>query len=56
MVIDMNEVQVRALEQVRQVVAGTQVLEFRQAESDAKLIPESEKTLARPPIRRQTSG
>ena len=34
MVIDMNEGQVRTLEQVRQVVAGTQALEFRQAEDD----------------------
>jgi transposase InsO family protein len=35
MVIDMNETQVRTLEQVRQVVAGTQALEFRRAEDDA---------------------
>jgi len=35
MVIDMNEAQVRTLEQVRQVVAGTQALEFRPAEDDA---------------------
>ena len=34
MVIDMNEGQVRTLEQVRQVVAGTQALEFRRAEDD----------------------
>ena len=34
MVIDMNEGQVRTLEQVRQVMAGTQVLEFRRAEDD----------------------
>ena len=34
MVIDMNEAQVRTLEQVRQVVAGTQALEFRGAEDD----------------------
>ena len=34
MVIDMNEAQVRTLEQVRQVVAGTQALEFRWAEDD----------------------
>ena len=34
MVIDMNEAQVRTLEQVRQVVAGTQALEFRRAEDD----------------------
>jgi transposase InsO family protein len=36
MVIDMDEAQVRTLEQVRQVVAGTQALEFRRAEDDAK--------------------
>jgi transposase InsO family protein len=35
MVIDMNEAQVRTLEQVRQVVGGTQALEFRRAENDA---------------------
>ncbi len=34
MVIDMNEAQVRSLEQVRQVLAGTQSLEFRRAEDD----------------------
>ena len=34
MVIDMNEAQVCTLEQVRQVVAGTQALEFRRAEDD----------------------
>ena len=34
MVIDMNEGQVRTLEQVRQVLEGTQALEFRQAEDD----------------------
>ena len=34
MVIDMNEAQVRTLEQVRQVVGGTQALEFRRAEDD----------------------
>jgi hypothetical protein len=34
MVIDMNEAQVRTLEQVRQVLEGTQSLEFRQAEDD----------------------
>lgn len=32
MVIDMDEAQVRTLEQVRQVVTGTQALEFRRAE------------------------
>ena len=34
MVIDMNEAQVRTLEQVRQVLAGTQSLEFRRSEDD----------------------
>ena len=34
MVIDMNEAQVRTLEQVRQVVAGTQALEFKRAQDD----------------------
>lgn len=34
MVIDMNEGQVRTLEQVRQVLDGTQALEFRRAEDD----------------------
>jgi transposase InsO family protein len=34
MVIDMNEAQVRSLEQVRQVLAGTRSLEFGQAEDD----------------------
>jgi transposase InsO family protein len=34
MVIDMNEAQVRSLEQVHQVLAGTQSLEFRRAEDD----------------------
>jgi hypothetical protein len=34
MVIDMNEAQVRSLEQVRQVLAGTQSLEFSRAEDD----------------------
>jgi hypothetical protein len=31
MVIDMNEAQVRTLEQVRQVLAGTQAMEFQAA-------------------------
>jgi transposase InsO family protein len=34
MVIDMNEAQVRTLEQLHQVLAGTQALEFRAAEDD----------------------
>ena len=35
MVIAMNEAQVRTLEQVRQVLAGTQVMEFQAAAGDA---------------------
>ena len=35
MVIDMNEAQVRTLEQVRQVVAGTQALQFKAAKEDS---------------------
>lgn len=34
MVIDMDEAQVRSLKQVRQVLGGTQSLEFRRAEDD----------------------
>jgi len=34
MVIDMNEGQVRTLQQLRQVLAGTQALQFRRAEDD----------------------
>lgn len=34
MVIDMNEARVRTLEQLHQVLAGTQALEFRRAEDD----------------------
>lgn len=34
MVIDMNEAQVRTVEQVRQVLEGTQAIEFRRAEDD----------------------
>ena len=34
MVIDMNEAQVRTVEQMRQVLEGTQALEFRRAEDD----------------------
>lgn len=47
MVIDMNESQVRTLEQVRQVVAGTQALEFRRAEDDQGKRSAND-TLARP--------
>ena len=35
MVIDMNEAQVRTLEQVRQVVEGTQTLEFKRSQDSA---------------------
>ena len=34
MVIDMNDAQVRTLEQVRRVVTGTEALEFRRCEDD----------------------
>jgi len=34
MVIDMNDAQVRTVEQVRQVLEGTQALQFRAAEDD----------------------
>src|SRR5260370_41243312 len=35
MVIDMNEAQVSTVEKMRQVLAGTQAIEFRQAGDDA---------------------
>jgi len=35
MVIDMNEAQVRTLEQVRQVLAGTQAMQFQATADDA---------------------
>ena len=35
MVIDMNQAQARTLQQVRQVLAGTQVMEFQAAAGDA---------------------
>ena len=35
MMIDMNKAQVRTLEQVRQVLAGTQALEFQATADDA---------------------
>jgi hypothetical protein len=34
MMIDMNEAQARTVEQARQVLTGTQALEFRRAEDD----------------------
>ena len=34
MVIDMNESQVRTLEQVRQVLQGTQALQFRRPDDE----------------------
>lgn len=49
MVIDMNEAQVRALEQVRQLVAGTQALKFRRVADDERRI---EKVLRRSDYRR----
>lgn len=47
MVIDMDGAQVRKLEQVRQVVAGTQVLEFRRALEDKGLYGWIEQVLRR---------
>ena len=47
MVIDMNEAQVRTLEQVRQVVAGTQALEFRRANDDEGRYAWTEQVLQR---------
>lgn len=47
MVIDMNEAQVRTLEQVRQVLAGTQALEFRRAEDDEGRYAWTEQVLRR---------
>ena len=47
MVIDMNEAQVRTLEQVRQVLAGTQALEFRGAEDDPERYAWIESVLCR---------
>ena len=37
MVIDMNEAQVRTLEQLRQVLAGTQAMEFQAAAVDERV-------------------
>jgi hypothetical protein len=47
MVIDMNEAQVRTLEQVRQVLDGTQALEFRAAEEDEQRYAWIEQVLRR---------
>ena len=38
MVIDMNEAQVRTLEQVRQVMAGTAAMEFQAAAGDERSV------------------
>ena len=38
MVIDMNEAQVRTLEQVLQVLAGTQALEFCERRDESALL------------------
>ena len=48
MVIDMNEAQVRTLQQVRQVLAGTQAMEF-QAAADIRL-PACTRRLYTPPV------
>ena len=52
MVIDMNEAQLRTLEQVRQVVAVTQALEFRRAEDDEERYGWIEQVLRRFEYRR----
>jgi len=52
MVIDMDEAQVRTVQQVRQVLAGTQALEFRRAEDDEGRYAWIEQVLARLGYRR----
>ena len=52
MVIDMNEAQVRTLEQVRQVLAGTQALEFQAAADDGVRYARIESVLRRFEYRR----
>ncbi len=56
MVIDMNEAQVRTLEQVRQVLAGTQALEFSCAEGDQGRYGWIEQVLCRLDYRRLGRG
>ena len=56
MVIDMNEAQVRTLEQVRQVLAGTQALEFKAAADDAGRYGWIEAVLSRFEYRRLPRG
>ena len=56
MVIDMNEAQVRTLEQVRQVLAGTQALEFQGAADDGARYAWIESVLRRFEYRRLTRG
>ena len=56
MVIDMNEAQVRTLEQVRQVLAGTQAMEFRAAADDAGRYAWIESVLRRFEYRRLPRG
>jgi len=53
MVIDMNEVQVRTLKQVRQVLAGTQAMEFQAAASDGDRYAWIESVLRRVEYRRE---
>ena len=56
MVIDMNEAQVRTLEQVRQVLAGTQAMEFQAAADDAGRYVWIESVLRRLEYRRLARG
>ena len=56
MVIDMNEAQVRTLEQVRQVLAGTQALEFQGAADDGARYAWIESVLRRFEYRRLARG
>jgi hypothetical protein len=56
MVIDMNEAQVRTLEQVRQVLAGTQAMEFQAAAEDAGRYAWIESVLRRFEYRRLPRG
>ena len=46
MVIDMNETQVRTLQQVRQVLGGTQAMEFQASADDAPLYLDRERSQA----------
>jgi hypothetical protein len=56
MVIDMNEAQVRTLQQVRQVLAGTQAMEFQAASRDADRYAWIESVLRRFDYRQMARG